>query len=140
MSKHQVIFCIFSITIIWQDILPMCYRCSTTNPLLNNQGNQCINCAQPFVHSFSSFGKCLLLTIFRWTQASIYNLWHPQQWETFGRSFFTVPSSSAWAQTYVHNTEHVRAGSALQKRTVKSAAASQRLKSLPLSWCPVLLL
>ncbi|XP_022096034.1 intraflagellar transport protein 122 homolog isoform X1 [Acanthaster planci] len=38
-----------------EDILPMCYRCSTTNPLLNNQGNQCINCAQPFVHSFSSF-------------------------------------------------------------------------------------
>ncbi|XP_019647680.1 PREDICTED: intraflagellar transport protein 122 homolog [Branchiostoma belcheri] len=38
-----------------EDLLPMCYRCSTTNPLLNNQGNHCINCRQPFVHSFSSF-------------------------------------------------------------------------------------
>ena len=44
-----------------QDVLPMCYRCSTTNPLLNNQGNRCINCAQPFVHSFSSFGKFLVI-------------------------------------------------------------------------------
>ncbi|XP_041457748.1 intraflagellar transport protein 122 homolog isoform X2 [Lytechinus variegatus] len=38
-----------------EDVLPMCYRCSTTNPLLNNQGNRCINCSQPFVHSFVSF-------------------------------------------------------------------------------------
>ncbi|XP_064632482.1 intraflagellar transport protein 122 homolog isoform X2 [Lineus longissimus] len=38
-----------------EEMLPMCYRCSTTNPLLNNQGNQCINCKQPFVHSFVSF-------------------------------------------------------------------------------------
>ena len=36
----------------------MCYRCSTTNPLLNNVGSHCINCRQPFVHSFVSFGKC----------------------------------------------------------------------------------
>ena len=40
-----------------QELLPMCYRCSTTNPLLNNQGNFCINCRQPFIHSFVSFGK-----------------------------------------------------------------------------------
>ncbi|XP_064607326.1 intraflagellar transport protein 122 homolog isoform X2 [Liolophura sinensis] len=38
-----------------EDLLPLCYRCSTTNPLLNNNGNQCINCRQPFVHSFVSF-------------------------------------------------------------------------------------
>ncbi|CAH1783917.1 unnamed protein product [Owenia fusiformis] len=38
-----------------EELLPLCYRCSTTNPLLNNQGNQCINCSQPFVHSFVSF-------------------------------------------------------------------------------------
>ncbi|KAK2571400.1 Intraflagellar transport protein 122-like protein [Acropora cervicornis] len=38
-----------------EELLPMCYRCSTTNPLLNNKGNQCINCRQPFVYSFSSF-------------------------------------------------------------------------------------
>ncbi|KAI0240368.1 intraflagellar transport 122 [Lamellibrachia satsuma] len=38
-----------------EDQLPMCYRCSTTNQLLNNQGNFCSNCMQPFVHSFVSF-------------------------------------------------------------------------------------
>ncbi|KAL4226474.1 hypothetical protein ACF0H5_014457 [Mactra antiquata] len=38
-----------------EELLPMCYRCSTTNPLLNNGGSQCINCKQPFVHSFVSF-------------------------------------------------------------------------------------
>ncbi|XP_072928707.1 intraflagellar transport protein 122 homolog isoform X3 [Hemitrygon akajei] len=38
-----------------EDIVPMCYRCSTNNPLLNNQGNVCINCRQPFVFSASSY-------------------------------------------------------------------------------------
>ncbi|XP_013396252.1 intraflagellar transport protein 122 homolog isoform X2 [Lingula anatina] len=38
-----------------EELLPMCYRCSTTNPLLNNHGNHCINCRQTFVHSFVSF-------------------------------------------------------------------------------------
>lgn len=38
-----------------EELLPMCYRCSTTNPLLNNGGNFCINCRQTFVHSFVSF-------------------------------------------------------------------------------------
>ena len=34
----------------------MCYRCQTTNPLLNNnRGNHCINCGQPTIHSFISF-------------------------------------------------------------------------------------
>ena len=27
--------------------------------VMNNKGNQCINCGQPFVYSFSSFGKIL---------------------------------------------------------------------------------
>lgn len=38
-----------------EDLLPMCYRCSTTNPLLNPRGNHCINCFHPFVFSFVSF-------------------------------------------------------------------------------------
>jgi len=38
-----------------EELLTMCYRCSSTNPLMNNRGNQCINCAQPFVHSWVSF-------------------------------------------------------------------------------------
>ena len=37
--------------------MPLCYRCSTNNPLLNNLGNVCINCRQPFVFSASSYGK-----------------------------------------------------------------------------------
>lgn len=35
----------------------MCYRCSTNNPLLNNLGNVCINCRQPFIFSASSYGE-----------------------------------------------------------------------------------
>ena len=46
------------------DLLAMCYRCSTTNPLLNNQGSHCINCKQPFVHTFVSFGEFKLHTQF----------------------------------------------------------------------------
>lgn len=38
-----------------EDVLPMCYRCSTSNPLINKQGNICFNCKQPFVYSFISF-------------------------------------------------------------------------------------
>ena len=33
----------------------------------------------------------------------------PGEWETFGRSFFTVLAGSIRAQTYTRNTEHVRA-------------------------------
>ena len=40
-----------------QDLLPMCYRCSTTNQLFNTAGSICTNCRQPFVFSFVSFGK-----------------------------------------------------------------------------------
>ncbi|XP_015789085.1 intraflagellar transport protein 122 homolog [Tetranychus urticae] len=38
-----------------EDLLPLCYRCSTTNPLYNNKGNQCINCRQPYIFSFANF-------------------------------------------------------------------------------------
>ena len=38
-----------------EELLPMCSKCSTTNPLLNQMGNQCINCQQPFVHSYYAF-------------------------------------------------------------------------------------
>lgn len=37
------------------DLLPLCYRCSHHNPLLNSKGNDCSNCGQPFVFSFASF-------------------------------------------------------------------------------------
>ena len=40
-----------------QDLLPMCYRCSTTNTLLRPTGNACISCRQPLEFSFVSFGK-----------------------------------------------------------------------------------
>mmetsp|Transcript_3049 Transcript_3049/g.4655 ORF Transcript_3049/g.4655 Transcript_3049/m.4655 type:complete len:1198 (+) Transcript_3049:84-3677(+) len=38
-----------------EDLLPVCYRCSTTNPLVNNAGDICINCKHEFVRSFCSF-------------------------------------------------------------------------------------
>lgn len=38
-----------------EEILPFCYRCSTTNPLINTSGNWCVTCGEPFVYSFISF-------------------------------------------------------------------------------------
>ncbi|XP_062056469.1 intraflagellar transport protein 122 homolog isoform X4 [Lepus europaeus] len=38
-----------------EELVPLCYRCSTNNPLLNNLGTVCINCRQPFVFSASSY-------------------------------------------------------------------------------------
>ncbi|XP_073431059.1 intraflagellar transport protein 122 homolog isoform X1 [Dendrobates tinctorius] len=38
-----------------EELVPMCYRCSTNNPFLNNLGNVCINCRQKFVFSASSY-------------------------------------------------------------------------------------
>jgi intraflagellar transport protein 122 len=38
-----------------EELMPLCYRCSHHNPLLNQKGNDCINCGQPFVFSFASF-------------------------------------------------------------------------------------
>lgn len=38
-----------------EELVPMCYRCSTNNPFLNNLGNVCINCRQGFVFSASSY-------------------------------------------------------------------------------------
>ncbi|KAK4469081.1 hypothetical protein MN116_006670 [Schistosoma mekongi] len=35
-----------------EEINPMCYRCSTINPLINSLGNRCINCKEPFIYSF----------------------------------------------------------------------------------------
>ena len=43
------------------EILPVCYRCSSTNPLLNPftnkfaKGDVCTNCGHPFVRSFVNF-------------------------------------------------------------------------------------
>lgn len=48
-----------------EELLSMCYRCSTTNPLYNGRGgNRCNNCGQPFLHSFVSF-EILPLVEFR---------------------------------------------------------------------------
>lgn len=38
------------------ELLPMCYRCSTYNPL-TAASDTCINCGHKFVHSYVSFGK-----------------------------------------------------------------------------------
>lgn len=45
------------VLVFLQELVPLCYRCSTNNPLLNNLGNVCINCRQPFVFSASSYGE-----------------------------------------------------------------------------------
>lgn len=37
------------------ELLPLCYRCSHHNPLLNEKGNVCTNCGQPYLFSFASF-------------------------------------------------------------------------------------
>lgn len=46
------------------ELTSMCYRCSTTNPLLNNNHNRCVNCRQPFVHSFVNFEVLPLVEFF----------------------------------------------------------------------------
>lgn len=38
-----------------EELQPICYRCSTVNPLLNTQGDFCINCGAPFIRSFVTF-------------------------------------------------------------------------------------
>lgn len=41
-----------------EDLLIMCYRCSTYNPLsVNTTANSCTNCHQHFVFSFVTFGE-----------------------------------------------------------------------------------
>lgn len=47
-----------------EDLLPMCYLCSTQNPLLNAQGEKCINCSSPFVRSFLNFEPLPLVEFF----------------------------------------------------------------------------
>lgn len=38
------------------ELLPLCYRCSTNNPLLSREaGHRCVQCYQPFVFSFHAF-------------------------------------------------------------------------------------
>ena len=37
------------------DLLPLCFRCSTTNPLVSVKGDVCINCGGHFVRSFVTF-------------------------------------------------------------------------------------
>ena len=37
------------------DLLPLCFRCSTTNPLVHKKGDVCISCGGRFVRSFTTF-------------------------------------------------------------------------------------
>ena len=38
-----------------EEQLPVCYRCGTVNPLVNSQGDVCINCGAGFLRSFVTF-------------------------------------------------------------------------------------
>lgn len=48
-----------------EDLLPACYRCSSSNPLVTSTpiGDVCIDCGHPFIRSFASF-DCLPLVQF----------------------------------------------------------------------------
>lgn len=80
-----------------QDLMPMCYRCSTINPLINSVGNVCVNCRQPFELSFVSFGtyvgkmQCVLhfiCPVFILWLASILSLFIPLRWF----KYYLIPS------------------------------------------------
>ncbi|XP_063797290.1 intraflagellar transport protein 122 homolog isoform X2 [Pseudophryne corroboree] len=47
-----------------EELVPMCYRCSTNNPFLNNLGNVCINCRQHFIFSASSYDVLSLVEFY----------------------------------------------------------------------------
>eukprot|EP00899_Mesostigma_viride_P007013 jgi/Mesvir1/16312/Mv12764-RA.1 len=38
-----------------EELVPVCYRCSTANPLLSSHGDACLTCGQPFQRSFITF-------------------------------------------------------------------------------------
>jgi intraflagellar transport protein 122 len=49
-----------------EELLPVCFRCSTTNPLINNTagGDCCVACGHPFIRSFTSFDHLPLVEFF----------------------------------------------------------------------------
>ncbi|KAJ3215015.1 hypothetical protein HDU67_000968 [Dinochytrium kinnereticum] len=38
-----------------EDLLPVCFACSTVNPLIHLKGDACASCSEPFIRSFYSF-------------------------------------------------------------------------------------
>ena len=38
-----------------EDLLPMCFRCGSTNPLVSGKGDACMTCGGSFVRSFATF-------------------------------------------------------------------------------------
>jgi intraflagellar transport protein 122 len=47
-----------------EELQPVCYRCSTPNPLVTQGPSKCINCGQPFVYSQHSFEVLPLVEFF----------------------------------------------------------------------------
>lgn len=49
-----------------EELLPVCYRCSTTNQLLNTTGtgDRCVDCGHQFVRSFASFDTLPLVEFY----------------------------------------------------------------------------
>mmetsp|Transcript_24173 Transcript_24173/g.65451 ORF Transcript_24173/g.65451 Transcript_24173/m.65451 type:complete len:1251 (-) Transcript_24173:228-3980(-) len=44
-----------------EELLCMCYRCRTNNPLLNTSADECVACKHPFVRSFATFDQLPLV-------------------------------------------------------------------------------
>jgi intraflagellar transport protein 122 len=44
-----------------EDLQPVCFACTSLNPILNGRGDCCINCMEPFVRSFYSFSPLPLV-------------------------------------------------------------------------------
>ena len=44
-----------------EDVLPTCYCCSQSNPVLSPAGNRCVSCNSPFVPSFYGFDNLPLV-------------------------------------------------------------------------------
>lgn len=53
LAEHFTCMCLHNV----KDALRFCYRCSTSNPPINPDGDFCVTCSQPFLYSFASFGE-----------------------------------------------------------------------------------
>lgn len=88
-----------------EELLPLCYRCSTFNSLLpanNIFGNQCVQCGLKFQHSFVMFGE-----EFRGLANYV---------EKYKRFFFISHRNSTNSRIRVRRRNHRRRGKEIDRR------------------------